>query len=58
MVDEHILRYELVLVFEDADLTPNSTGTPAFPLLIHSVCGSKIENNSSSCGIVCGICCH
>src|SRR5450759_563713 len=32
-------------------LTPSSTGTPALPLLIHSVCVSKIEKTFSACGI-------
>ena len=32
-------------------LTSSSTATPAFPLLIHPVCGSKIENTFSTCGI-------
>ena len=31
--------------------TPSSTGTPAFPLLIHSVCGSNRENTFSACGM-------
>ena len=32
--------------------TPNSTGRPALPFEIHRVCGSKMENTFSLCGIV------
>jgi len=34
-------------------LTPSSTGTPALPLLIYSVCGSKMENTFSMLGLFC-----
>ena len=32
--------------------TPSSTGRPALPFEIHRVCGSKMENTFSFCGIV------
>jgi hypothetical protein len=31
---------------------PSSTGTPALPLLIHSVCGSKMEKTFSAWGML------
>lgn len=31
-----MMQDELILVFQDAYLTPSSTGTPALPLFIHS----------------------
>ena len=45
-----MMQDKAVLVFDDATRKPNSTGTPALPLLIHSVWGWKMEKTFSSCG--------
>ena len=47
-----VMQYELVLIFRNADRNTEFHRRPALPFEIHHVCGSKMENTFSFCGIV------
>ena len=43
-----MVKDELILVLDEGEGTPSSTGVPALPLETHRVCSSKIEKTFSS----------